>query len=360
MNISVKPIILLLACFVWLPSCNDDTNPGPTSGQGGVPTNNSWLIPQEFVFDGGPGKDGIPSIDNPTFISVNEVDFLDDNDLIIGFREGDVVRGYPHPILDWHEIVNDEVGNTKIALTYCPLTGTASGWNRVINGTETTFGVSGLLYNTNLIPYDRNTDSNWSQMRLDCVQGTLRGTAVDLLPVIETSWSTWKKLYPTAEVLSTNTGFSRNYSRYPYGDYRTNDNNLIFPVTNEDGRLGRKERVLGVQVGTFTKAYHIASFNTTLGVEIRQEALGGEQIVVAGSSTDNLAVAFLSTLNGEQLSFEAGDLATGVLMTDQNGNAYDMFGRAISGPNQGQQLENVRSFIGFWFAWAAFFPNLSL
>ncbi|MEM9937151.1 MAG: DUF3179 domain-containing protein, partial [Bacteroidota bacterium] len=230
MNISVKPIILLLACFVWLPSCNDDTNPGPTSGQGGVPTNNSWLIPQELVFDGGPGKDGIPSIDNPAFISVNEVDFLDDNDLIIGFREGDVVRGYPHPILDWHEIVNDEVGNTKIALTYCPLTGTASGWNRVINGTETTFGVSGLLYNTNLIPYDRNTDSNWSQMRLDCVQGTLRGTAVDLLPVLETSWSTWKKLYPTAEVLSTNTGFSRNYSRYPYGDYRTNDNNLIFPV----------------------------------------------------------------------------------------------------------------------------------
>ena len=361
MKRSIKYIPLLLACLLWATSCNDNAaNPTPQPGNGTPATNNSWLIPQEQIFDGGPGKDGIPSIDNPNFISVDQVDFLNDSDLIIGFREASTVRGYPHPILDWHEIVNDDVGNARIAITYCPLTGTATGWNRVIDGTETTFGVSGLLYNTNLIPYDRNTDSNWSQMRLDCVQGALKGTAVDLFQVVETTWATWKELYPDSEVMSTNTGFSRNYRVYPYGDYRTNDNSLIFPVANEDGRLGRKERVLGVQVGAFTKAYQISSFSPSGGVEVRQEDLGGEPVVVAGSASENLAVAYKSTLNGEALTFQPGDLSTGVLMTDQNGNEYDVFGYATAGPAKGAQLGRVKSYIGFWFAWAAFFPNLAL
>jgi len=138
--------------------------------------------------------------------------------LVIGFAQGDDARAYPHFILDWHEIVNDRVGDIHIAVTYCPLTGTGIGWEREINGSVTTFGVSGLLFNSNLIPYDRNTDSNWSQIRLDCVNGDLIGTEAETHVLVET---TWKTMYPKTLVMSMNTGYNRSYGNYPYGNYRT-------------------------------------------------------------------------------------------------------------------------------------------
>ncbi|MEL6945943.1 MAG: DUF3179 domain-containing (seleno)protein, partial [Bacteroidota bacterium] len=179
--------------------------------------NESWLIPKSEVRDGGPGKDGIPSIDNPIFIDAETADFLDPDDLIVGVKVGDDIRAYPHLILDWHEIVNDQLDDLALSLNYCPLTGTAIGWNRTIDGNTTTFGVSGLLYNTNLMPYDRLTNSTWSQMRLDCVGGELKGESADLYPVVETTWANWKKRYRNTKVLSTNTGFNRRYGQYPYG-----------------------------------------------------------------------------------------------------------------------------------------------
>ena len=126
---------------------------------------NEWLIPEGLVRDGGPGKDGIPAISDPKFTQASAVDYLKDEDLVIGLKYNEEIKVYPHIILDWHEIVNDEIDEFAFALTYCPLTGTAINWNRKLNGITTTFGVSGLLYNSNLIPYDRETDSNWSQMQ---------------------------------------------------------------------------------------------------------------------------------------------------------------------------------------------------
>lgn len=221
---------------------------------------NDWGVPSASVLNGGPGQDGIPSIDNPIMVSVSESDLLQPDDLIVGVKVGDEIRGYPHPILDWHEIANDQIGDTYYSVIYCPLTGTATVWNRNLNGEVTTYGVSGLLYNTNIIPYDRATGSRWSQILHKGINGTNLDEASEDMIVFETSWETWQTLYPTESVLSAETGFNRNYGNYPYGDYRTNHEQLIFPITYDDDRLDRKERVYGVVINGKAKVYRLDDF----------------------------------------------------------------------------------------------------
>lgn len=351
---------LLLITFLLPYSCTEQEQPGVTRPGGGNGANNGsseWLIPQNNVLDGGPGKDGIPALDAPDFIPVNEVDFLDDDDLVIGFKVGDDVRAYPHPILDWHEIINDEIGNIRVAITYCPLTGTGIGWDRDLPSGTTTFGVSGLLYNTNLIPYDRGTDSNWSQMLLESVQGPMAGTDIETHQVVETSWGTWKKLYPESQVVSTNTGWSRNYDRYPYGDYRTNNNSLFFPVSVNDTRLPAKERVLGIVTERkAAKAYRFNSFPTT-GVGLRKDVFAGDNLILIGSQEFNILQVYVQP---ENLNFEAVQNEFPVVMRDNEGNRWNLFGEAVSGPRVGQKLPETRSFIGYWVAWGAFYEGLEI
>ena len=158
----MKKLFSLLLIFVFI-SCSEEPDfPDSTIGGGGT----GWLIDRTKIFDGGPGKDGIPALENPDMASIgsSDLDILTDEDLVLVYKSGSVVKAYAHPILDWHEIINDEINGEHIAITYCPLTGTGIGWGREINSEVTTFGVSGLLFETNLIPYDRLTDSNWSQM----------------------------------------------------------------------------------------------------------------------------------------------------------------------------------------------------
>ncbi len=252
-------IIILLAIVTMISACSKDEEDKPNVPPTNTPTAiDGWLVPSNQVFDGGPGKDGIPSIDNPSFSPVSEVTFLGDNDLVVGVVNGDVVKAYPHRILDWHEIVNDDIGSKSLAITYCPLTGTAVGWDRMIDDVKTEFGVSGKLYNTNLMPYDRLTDSYWSQIGLNCVNGELLSRKIITSAVIETKWSTWKSMYPNSQVMNLNTGYSRDYTVYPYGDYITNNSKLIFPVTPKDDRLPAKQRVLGVLSNTVNKVYQYA------------------------------------------------------------------------------------------------------
>ncbi len=343
-----------LLFLLGLTSCNNDEE------------TSNWLIPREDVFDGGPGKDGIPSIDDPQFTTASEVTFLNDNDLVLGIKVGNEVRAYPHPVLDWHEIVNDEVNNFPVAITYCPLTGTGIGWEREINNSVTTFGVSGLLYNTNLIPYDRKTDSRWSQMELRAVAGELAGQPVTTYPLVETTWATWKTLYPDSEVLNTNTGFARNYNQYPYGDYRTNNNLILFPINNQDDRFPAKDRGLGIVENLQAKFYHLGLFDTeTAGTEVvvYQDNFKGKDIVIAGSKEENFIVAYQRKLpDGALLEFQpnSNKAQTDILMLDQEGNSWNIFGEAVSGPRQGERLPGLDAYIGFWFSWPAFFDPVEV
>lgn len=347
--------LLLLAAplTALVQSCSKSSDSPPTSS-------GEWLIPQSEVFDGGPGKDGIPSIENPKFTVASSVDFLLPDDLVLGIKVGEDIRAYPHPILDWHEIVNDEIGGLPLAITYCPLTGTGIGWVRRVNGKTTTFGVSGLLYNANLLPYDRATDSNWSQILLKGVNGELMGEDIETYPMMETSWASWKAMFPDSKVLNTQTGFSRNYGNYPYGSYRTNHDLLIFPISPDDTRLPRKERGLGVIFDGEAKFYPLAKFESVTAVH--QDAFRGRELVVVGSQTQNFLAAYERRLpDGTLLEFEAlSQSGTPVVMQDQEGNRWNVFGEAVSGPRAGTKLLPTQSFIGYWFSWGAFYPRVEI
>ncbi len=338
-------LIILLGGLI---SCSKDSDDLRNSG------NSDWLIPAGEVFDGGPGKDGIPSVDNPKFEAAAESSFLNSDNLVVGIVHNGVAKAYAHRILDWHEIVNDQVGDINVALTYCPLTGTAVAWNREVNGQVTTFGVSGKLYNTNLIPYDRATDSYWSQMRLDCVNGDLIRTRIETFPVIETTWETWNQLYPNSMVMTTETGFSRNYSQYPYGDYRTNNNNIIFPVSNNDSRLPAKDRTLAVLTDAKNKVYPVEAFGD--GMVVTEDYPDGE-VLIFGSNTRNFMTAFYND-GLENVTYTEG--AGPVVAEDSNGNKISVSGLIVEGPLAGTQLEAAESILGYYFSLAAFYPNIEI
>lgn len=350
-----KLIVVALAVALLSIACQSD-NPAGMAASG--IKSGDWEIPVDQIYDGGPGKDGIPALTNPEIVEASSAGFLGENELVVGIKVDNETRAYPHQILDWHEIINDDIGDEHIAVTYCPLTGTGIGWDRVLDGKITTFGVSGLLYNTNLIPYDRATDSNWSQMKLKAVNGILSGTRIKTHQVIETKWATWKRIAPTSGVVSRSTGFSRNYGQYPYGDYRTNHNTLIFPVSSNDGRLSRKERVHGILVGGLTKAYRIASFGNV--VRVLNEEIAGSEIVVVGNSTDNYVVSYKRRVDGDLLTFKSVQDQLPIIMSDNEGSSWDIFGKAVSGPRAGKQLVPLESYNAYWFAWAAFWPRTEL
>ena len=218
-----------------------------------------WLVPMDEVRLGGVGKDGIPAISNPKFEITEESDFLDNVDLVVGISDGITEKAYPHHVLDWHEIVNDDISDVQYSIIYCPLTWTATAWDRNLNGELTTFGVSGLHYNTNIVPYDRSTESNWSQLFDVSFYGDLLGTRPVKYMVLETKWETWKKIYPDSKVMNYKTGFARSYGLYPYGDYREEEY-LLFPVKYHDTRLHEKERVHCVVTNGKARVYRFKNF----------------------------------------------------------------------------------------------------
>ena len=351
---------LLAGCST--PGQNPPTNQGNSGGgnsgnSGNSGTGAEWLIPQDQVFDGGPGKDGIPALSIPKLVTLDQATYLSDHNLVLGFSKDGEYRAYPHNILDWHEIINDDLLGDEIAVTYCPLTGTGIGWNREVNGGTTTFGVSGLLYNTNLIPYDRETDSNWCQISMLCVNGELKGKSIKTYHIVETTWKTWKKMFPDSKVISESTGYSRNYRTYPYGDYRTNNERLLFPVSVNDGRLPAKERVLTVVENEKAKVYRFRDFDngTARLVHDQFEEL---KLLIIGSKKENFIVAFkLSTEDlAHTFTIADGDQEA-VVFEDDNGNQYDFMGNVVSGPNIGSKLLAARSFMAYWFSVPAFYQT---
>lgn len=212
-------------------------------------------VPLNDIRGGGPPKDGIPSIDNPKFVSVDEAnDYLDDEGLGISVMFGAKDRFYPFQIIVWHEIVNDIVGSQPVLVTYCPLCGTGIVFDPTVNGERTEFGTSGKLWNSNLVMYDRQTDSYWSQVLGESIVGEMTGTKLAVLPHDVISWKDWKNTNPDGEVLSKSTGHFRDYSRSPYGDYDIN-REIYFPVDKEDERYHPKEPTFTIEINGDIKIY---------------------------------------------------------------------------------------------------------
>ena len=216
-------------------------------------------IPLKEIMGGGPRKDGIPAIDNPVFKSVGDTTYLKEDDLIMSVSHKGITRAYPIRILNYHEVVNDSIENLHFAVTYCPLCGTGMVFNREIENEVTTFGVSGLLYQSDVLLYDRASESLWSQMRMKGVSGARLEYALEWIPSEFMTWSAWKNRHPDGEVLSRKTGTRRNYGTTPYKGYELNEG-VYFPVPLYRKDLGTKHLVLGIELNGIATAFDLEIF----------------------------------------------------------------------------------------------------
>jgi len=252
-------------------------------------------VPLDEILSGGPSKDGIPSIDDPQFIAVEDVDFLDDDSPGVLLSINGDTRFYPFAILNWHEIVNDTVGGRPVAVTYCPLCVTAVTYSRDISEGVVEFGVSGFLYQSNLLMYDRATDSLWSQITADAVVGPLTGERLAFVRSDVARWEWVKTLAQPVKVLSTDTGYSRDYRRDPYEGYEERSD-IFFPVSVEDDRLPTKAVVYGIVVNGVAKAYPKDLFQK---IEM-QDTVGGALISIVYDEASQ-SVRMRNEQTGEEL-----------------------------------------------------------
>lgn len=236
------------------------------------------IIPIDEILSGGPPRDGIPSIDTPKFIDADKAHFLKSDDRVIGVDYNGVARAYPIRILNWHEIVNDKIAGEAVAITFCPLCGTGIVYSGDIEGKPHQFGVSGLLYNSDVLLYDRETETLWSQILSKGVSGKLVGSNLDIIPSSHTSWQSWRSSHPKTQVLSTDTGLSRDYNRSPYGDY-TKNSSTYFPVAFKSKRYHPKERVMGITLDGKHKAYPFSELAKVGGTILEDDFLG-QQLVI--------------------------------------------------------------------------------
>jgi len=252
----------------------------------GLKTNTAKAsIPLDQVLSGGPGKDGIPAIFKPKFTNIKEAEkkINDDVDGLV-VKVGDTVRFYPYNIMVWHEIVNDKVESKALTVTFCPLCGSAIVFEADIDGKREQFGVSGKLFESNLLMYDRSTESLWSQSIGTAVVGDRTGEELTVYPSQVLSFKTLKKKWPKAQVLSTDTGYNRNYNFYPYGNYDDNDE-LFFPVSVNDNRLPTKEIMYVVNSNDKSVAFVVKDLSENIvsvdagGSEVTAAIIDGEIVV---------------------------------------------------------------------------------
>lgn len=258
---------------------------GPSESDGqafagdGLSTNTAkHSIELSLVLGGGPGKDGIPAINEPKFISVDDAaQELKDESVGMLVSVDEVSRFYPYNIMNWHEIVNDTISGRPFVVTFCPLCGSAIVFDATVDGEVLEFGVSGKLYESNLLMFDRKTESLWSQSRGEAVVGDLLGTKLDIYPTQFMTFAQVREQFPGAEILSRDTGHDRNYDFDPYSGYGDNENTL-FPISVRDERFSAKELFYVVPVGERSVAIKLKDL--TEGV-VARVAVGDDELVAS-------------------------------------------------------------------------------
>ena len=344
-------------------------SPSKASGRAIAP-----LVDPDEIISGGPPPDGIPPIDQPKFLAPKDVTFLQPQEPVIAVEVDGVAKAYPIRILMWHEIVNDDFAGTPVVVTYCPLCNTGIAYLRpTIDSELLDFGTSGKLLNSNLVMYDRQTNSYWPQAMGKAVVGPLTGTELTFVPARILSWGDWSTAYPDGLVLSTDTGANRNYGTNPYAGYDGEDQPFLF-TGDPDPRLPAKEHILGVAGGGEAIAFPFSELQrrATGGATVVQGSYGGERLVIfwqAGtvsaldaaqipdSADVGAAAAYVPVAGGRRLTFTVQD---GRIVDEQTGSPWTIGGRSFDGPLAGTQLEVAVAIDSFWFDWAAFHPDTEI
>ena len=341
------PAYLFVLLFVATSCTKKEANTSTTaSGETEL-----WLVPPGKVLFKDQPKDRIPSIDDPHFVPADQ-SRLKPDDLVLVTNAGGEIRVYPVEIMNAHEIVNDQINDEYFAVTYCPRTGSGMRWNRKVNGMVTEFGVSGMLYNENLMPYDRKTESIWSQMKTQCVHGKLMGAFPETNMLPETRFSTIKKAYPNARVLDDSDCESDSCGGKKQGGFLKDE-----PVDQDTIDLPSGQQYFGI-----VKNNRLLLFNFKLfdgGMQLFTTNFQGSSLIVCGSSENHLFTAFLKNTSGNYTYSPVQDQLP-VILQDNFGNQYDIFGKIVQGPEKGKQLEPALAYFARTFAWELFFTDIEI
>ena len=322
------------------------------------------------IMSGGPGRDGIPPVDDPKFVDVSSPpEYMNDLEPVIAVEFNGDARAYPLAVLIWHEIVNDEVGGVPVTVTYCPLCNTAITFDRRVGDDVLDFGTSGLLRNSDLIMWDRQTESWWQQITGEAIVGELLGTKLTFLPAPLISWADFVEAFPDGRVLTRETGFVRSYGFLPYAGYDQLDNRPFLFRGGIDSRLMAMERVIGLAVEDEGVAYPFALLHES---PVVHDTVGDMDLVIffrpetesafAGPGyVENRQVGstgvYEPVADGQRLTFVAQG---GRIVDEETGSDWNILGKAVSGELEGSQLPAVVHANHFWFAWAAFNPDTAV
>ncbi|MDP2631422.1 MAG: DUF3179 domain-containing protein [Candidatus Uhrbacteria bacterium] len=318
----------------------------------------SYLVPPNEIYDSGLSAEDIPAIDDPKFVSVTAADdVLADAVSGIDIDVNGEHRFYPYQILNWHHVVNDDFGGQKLAITYCPFCRSAVVYERVLGETELLFEASGKVYNNNFLISDRETGSLWSQMRGIGVVGEKVGETLTTYPSIVMTWAAWKALYPNGEVLSTDTGYARDYTHHPYVDYDMSDL-IYFPLNATSTNLTQKWLVNGFSDSE--SGEHIAFSNNILsGFGAANETVGTKEIT-ALYDFETGAIRVFDRKVGDQVLSLKYDFELDEITDLETGSVWSASGYAISGELQGTQLAELYAPESFWLCWYAAHPNTTV
>ncbi len=325
----------------------------------------------DSILSGGPPKDGIPSIDQPEFSTAEQVaEWLSDDEPVVAFYSGNDARAYPLQILIYHEIVNDVVDDKPVTVTFCPLCNASIVFDRNVKGDVLDFGTTGRLRNSDLIMYDRQSETWWQQFTGRGIIGKYNDVKLTQLPSQIVSFETFRSNFPDGKILTRNTGHSRPYGNNPYRGYDDINSSPFLYDGPEDKRLPPMERVLSLasdnQASTLIPVSKLED-NPILNISYDSKPV----VVIASSKATSAldkgsiassrkvpaAAAFSAQLNGETLQFE---LDNGKLIDKKSGSVWNVFGRAIEGAMKGQQLTQIDSGVHFAFAWLAFEPESNI
>lgn len=375
-------ILKYLASFssvaiIWLAVSSCAFSQGEQAGGGNKGVAPGWKtnvdkrsIDLSELMSGGPAKDGIPSIDDPKFVAVdNAGKWLQPGEPVISLKLGSDVRAYPLQILMWHEIVNDQVGGQNVTITFCPLCYTAIAFDRRLEGKVYSFGVSGMLRHSDMVMYDRQTESWWQQISGEAIVGDLTGKTLKQFLTQIVSFGQFSEAHPRGLVLSRETGFSRDYGRNPYVGYDDIDDVPFLFKGKTDKRLRPMEKVIAVELGSTARAY---PHSITKQRRVIQDRIGSTEIVIfhadgAASALDKERISeskevgstgvFEPFIDGRKLTFiyEKSDF-----VDQQTGSRWNIFGKAISGKLTGSELKQIPHGDYFAFAWLVFKPETKI
>ena len=320
------------------------------------------------ILSGGPSKDGIPPIDHPVFIDIQEADsWLKPNEPIVQVVINQEAKAYPLQILIWHEIVNDVVGGIPVIVSFCPLCNTAIVYERTVGGEVFDFGTTGRLRYSNLIMYDRQTQTWWQQAEGKGIVGELTGTQLEFVPAAITSWKDFMIAYPEGSVLSLQTGFNRSYGQNPYVGYDdVNQTPFLYRGPLTPNQLPAVARVLAVDIDGDSIAYPYEELEK---LNVINDKVGNEDIVIFWSPGTSSALDAQNISAGKDVgtAIAYNRLVDGTILTfnfdgkkivdEQTGSTWNLQGQAIAGEFSGQQLTQIVSVNHFWFSWVAFKPE---